>query len=70
MKLLGVDAAEHTDDAHGVAYLALHGANRRGDGAQTDLVLAGLDGVAVGAAGLRLPQQGGDVGDGVGRELG
>ena len=62
-------AAEHTDHAHGVGRLALHGVDRRGDGTQADLILAVFDGVAVRAAGLDLPHQGGWVSDGVRREL-
>ena len=68
-EFVGLHLPEHADTADGIAHLAGHVMDRCRDGAQADLVLAVFDGVAVRAAGLDLPHQGGRVGDGVRREL-
>lgn len=51
-KLLGTDAAEHSDHADGVSCLSFVRIHRRGGGTQTDPVFAVFYGVSVGAARL------------------
>ena len=63
-----MNAAEHADHADGVAHLAHRSADRRGNGAQADLVFAVFDRVAVLAAGIQLLKQRRDIGDGIRRE--
>ena len=46
-KLVGLHLPEHSDAADGVAHLAGHVMDRRGDGAQADLILAVFHSVAL-----------------------
>ena len=67
-KFVGLHLPEHADAADGVAHLARDVIDRRGDRAQTDLVFAVLDGVALVADAAELRRELLGCGEGVRRK--